>query len=84
MTTVTATKARQNFFGLIKKSVKSHSPIQVTSKSGNMVLLSQEDYESLIETLEILSVPGMKKSISRSEKDIKSGKVKSMKEVFGR
>lgn len=84
MVTVTATKARQNFFGLIKKSLKIHAPVQITSKGGNAVLMSEEDYESLIETLEILSVPGMKKSILKAEKEIQAGMTKSLKEVFGR
>ena len=84
MTTLTASQARQNLFALVKKSVKGHVPIKITSKNGDVVLLSQEDYESLIETLEILSIPGMYKSIKKAEEDIQAGRTKSIKEVFGK
>jgi len=84
MTSMTASQARQNLFSLLKKSIKGHMPIQITSKSGDVVLLSKEDYESLIETLELLSIPGMRKSINEAETDIKAGRTKSLKDVFGK
>ncbi len=84
MTTLTASQARQSLFQLVKKSVKGHMPIKITSKSGDVVLVSQEDYESLLETLELLSTPGMLKSIREAREDIKAGRTKSLKEVFGR
>ena len=84
MTTMTATQARQNLFSLVKKSVKTHAPVKITSKAGDAVLISEGDYESLLETLELLSIPGMKKSIARANADIKAGRTKSLKEVFGR
>lgn len=46
-------------------------------------MLCEEDYESLMETLELLSQPGMLKSIKQAKKEIKQGKTCSMKEVFG-
>ncbi len=84
MTTLTATNARQHLFDILKKSVKAHVPIRITSKSGDAVLISEEDYESLLETLELLSMPGMAKSIREAKEDIKAGRTKSLKEVFGR
>ena len=84
MTTLTASKARQDLFRLLEKSVKGHAPIKITSKSGDVILVSQEDYESLLETLELLSTPGMLKSIREAREDIKAGRTKSLKEVFGR
>ena len=84
MTTLTASQARQNLFALLKKSVKGHITVKITSKNGDVVLISQEDYESLLETLELLSVPGMLKSIRKAEEDIKTGRTKSLKEVFGK
>ena len=84
VTTLTATKARQNLFDLLKKSVKGHVPIRITSKSGDAVLMSEEDYESLLETLELLSETGMAKSIKEARADIKAGRTRSLKEVFGR
>ena len=84
MTTLTATAARQALFSLLEKSIKGHAPIRITSKSGDAVLISGEDYESLLETLELLSTPGMLKSIREARADIKAGRTKTLKQVFGR
>ena len=84
MTTLTATKARQHLFDLLKKSVKGHAPIQITSKTGDAILISKEDYEALLETLELLSEPGMAKSIKQARSDIKAGRTKSLDDVFGK
>jgi antitoxin YefM len=59
-------------------------PIRITSKAGDVVLISEQDYESLLETLELLSTPGILKSIREARADIKTGRTKSLKEVFGR
>ena len=81
--TVTATEARQNLFKLVRKSVKGHVPVKITSKEGDAVLVSEEDYEGLLETLELLSVPGMRKSIQEARADIRAGRTRSLKEIFG-
>ena len=84
MTPVTPTQARQNLFHLLKRSIKGHVPIKISCKIGNALLISEEDYESLLETLELLSTPGMLKSIQEAKEDIKAGRTKSLKDVFGR
>lgn len=84
MTTLTATQARQNLFTLVKKSIKGHIPVRISSPAGDVILISQEDYENLLETLELLSMPGTVKSIKEARADIKAGRTKSLKEVFGR
>ena len=84
MTTMTATEARVKLFVLLKRSVKGHVPIKITSKSGNVFLVSEEDYESLIETLELLSKPGMLKSVRQARSDRKAGRTKTLAQVFGR
>ena len=84
MTTLTATEARQNLFDLLRSAVKGHAPIKISSKNGSAVLVSNEDYESLLETLELLSTPGMAKSIHETKEDIKAGRTRSLKQVFGR
>lgn len=81
--TVTATQARQNLFKLVRKSVKGHVPVKITSREGGAVLVSEEDYEGLLETLELLSVSGMRKSIQEARADIRAGRTKSLKEIFG-
>lgn len=82
MKTVTATDARNQWFTMLK-GLKGHRVYRITSKDGDAVLLSEEDYENLLETLELLSIPGMTKSIKRARKEIKEGKTYSLNEVFG-
>ena len=84
MTTLTATEARQDLFRLVEKSVKGHVPIRITSRAGDVLLISEDDYESLIETLELLSTKGFLKSIREAKADIKARRTKSVKEVFGK
>lgn len=84
MVTITATRARANLFGLIEKSVKGHRTFRITSRSGGAVLLSEEDYESLIETLELLSTPGFLRQFRQARKEIQQGRTFSMEQVFGK
>ena len=80
----TATEARQDLFQLMKRTVKGHIPVRISSKEGDAILISAEDYENLLETLELLSKPALRKSIEEAREDIKAGRTKSLKEVFGR
>ena len=66
MTTVTATKARGNLYSLINEVRESHEPIQITGKQGNAVLISEEDWRSIRETLFLHSIPDMVDSIKRA------------------
>jgi antitoxin YefM len=63
MTTITATKARNNLYSLIDEANSSHEPIQITGKRGNAVLISEDDWRSVRETLHLQSIPGMVQSI---------------------
>jgi len=63
MTTMTASKARASLYGLLRAVAKNHEPIQITGKDANAVLVSQEDWSAIQETLYLLSVPGMRTSI---------------------
>ena len=83
MTTVSATIARSKWFKMLKDIKKTHRVYHITSKDGDAVLLSGEDYSNLVETLELLSIPGMAKSINQANKEIREGSLHSMKEVFG-
>jgi antitoxin YefM len=64
MTTITASEARTKLYRLIDDAARSHEPILITGKRGNAVLLSEEDWSSIQETLFLLSVPGMRESIA--------------------
>jgi prevent-host-death family protein len=63
MTTITATKARSSLYSLIDQVEDSHEPIQITGKRSGAVLISESDWRSIQETLYLLSIPGMRKSI---------------------
>lgn len=63
--TITATKARSNLYKLIDDAASSHEPIEITGKRGNAVLVSEDDWRSIQETLYLLSVPGMRESIRK-------------------
>ena len=63
MSIINATNARANFFKLIDEVVDTHEPIYVTGKSGNVVVLSEEDFRSIQETLYLCSIPGMRDKI---------------------
>jgi len=63
MTIVNATTARKNFFKLMEQAVTTHEPVTITGKTGNVVVLSEEDYRSIQETLYLYSVPTMREKI---------------------
>ena len=63
MTTVTATEARKKLYKLVRQVQESHDPVQITGKHGNAVLISEEDWRSVQETLYLVSIPGMRESI---------------------
>lgn len=63
MTTLNATEARTKLYALIDEASTSHQPIVITGKRGNAVLLAEEDWNAISETLNLLAVPGMRESI---------------------
>jgi prevent-host-death family protein len=63
MTTRKATEAKANLLGLIDEANASHEPILITRKRANAVLIAEDDWRSIQETLYLLSIPGMKESI---------------------
>jgi prevent-host-death family protein len=63
MKTITATKARANLYKLIDEANSSGEPIQITGRRSNGILLSEDDWRAVSETLYLLSIPGMRESI---------------------
>jgi len=63
MTTLNVTEARANLYKLIDDTTASHKPVVITGKRGNAVLLAEDDWNAINETLHLLSVPGMRESI---------------------
>lgn len=60
---LTASDARASLYGLLDEAAESHEPILITGKRSNAVLVSEEDWRAVQETLYLLSIPGMRESI---------------------
>lgn len=69
MKTITATEARSNIYNLIDKTSQDSEPIQITGKRSNAILISEEDWRSIQETLYLISIPGMRESILEGMKE---------------
>lgn len=82
MSTITATHARSNLFQLIKNTIRGHQMTRISSKEGNVVMLSETDYEDIMETAELLSIPGLEQSVRESQKQIEAGETYTFDEVF--
>ena len=63
MNIINATEARSKLYSLIDETASSHQPIVITGKRVNAVLVSEEDWNAISETLYLLSIPGMRESI---------------------
>ncbi len=63
MNTINVTQARSQLYKLIDEVASSHEPVQISGKRGNAILISEEDWRSIQETLYLTSIPGMRVSI---------------------
>jgi antitoxin YefM len=63
MTTLTASVARSTLYKLLDITYSSHEPIQIMGKRHNAILVSEEDWRSIQDTLYLVSIPGMRRSI---------------------
>jgi len=68
VTTLTASKARENLYKLLDRASSSHQPIQITGKRSAAVLIGEEDWRAIQETLYLVSIPGMRESIRKGLK----------------
>lgn len=62
-TILSVTEARQTLFGLVDQVNESHEPVTITGKRGNAVLVSEQDWKAIQETLYLKSIPGVWESI---------------------
>lgn len=82
MTTVSATTARTNLYDLIDQVALSGKRIGITKKGElKVVLISQDDLDSLEATLDVMSDPGLMKAIRQGEKDMEAGRWVSWEDV---
>lgn len=64
MTTITITNFRKNIYSLVENTVKFNEPVNITTKEGNAVMISEDEYNGLIETLYLTSIPGMREKLT--------------------
>lgn len=69
MKTITITEARNNIYALIDMLSIESEPIQITGKRGNAVLISEDDWRAIKETLYLTSIPGMRESIIKGMRE---------------
>ena len=82
MNSVPATEARKDFFELIRRALLGHEPVRIQHREGAVLMISEEEYEGLLETLELLSRPGMTASLAEAEADIAAGRTSSLDELL--
>ena len=69
MTNINITSFRKDIYNLLEQTIKYNEPINISTKNGNAVILSEEDYNSIMETLYIMSVPNLKNEIIKRATD---------------
>ena len=70
MTAISVTKARENIYQILSEVNSSSQPIPITNNRGkNGVLLSEDDWNAIQETLYLNSIPGMAESILEAGKE---------------
>jgi prevent-host-death family protein len=63
MSSINITNARKELYKIVESVNKTHEPIYITGKNGSAVILGEEDWRNIEETLFLLSIPGMRDSI---------------------
>lgn len=69
MTNTNITNFRKDIYNLLEQTIKYNEPINISTKNGNAVILSEEDYNNLISTLEIESNKKLKEKITEGMKE---------------
>lgn len=68
MTNTNVTTFRKDIYNLLEQTIKYNEPLNISTKNGNAVVLSEEDYNNIMETLYIMSVSGLKDEIIKRSK----------------
>ncbi len=66
MATLTASQARAGLYRLMDQAAETHQPVIISGKRSNAVLISEEDWSAIQETLYLLAIPGMRESIKNA------------------
>lgn len=78
MKNILATQARKNLYRLVDEVAESSEPVTITGRRGNAVLVSEDDWRAIDETLYLLSVPGMREAIRAGMKEPLAKSVKKI------
>lgn len=57
------TNFRKNIFGILEQTIKYNEPVNISTKDGNAIIISEEDYNGLVETLYLYNVPGLREKL---------------------
>ncbi|ACK66488.1 prevent-host-death family protein [Rippkaea orientalis PCC 8801] len=83
MEKLTISDAQENLINLVKSVTQENQSYEIEMTDGSAILISQKSYESLQETIELLSIPGLRESLQRSLKQITNNETYSLEEVLG-
>jgi antitoxin YefM len=83
MSSLTASDARANLFELLRMANERHEVYHIRHRHGDAVLMSETEYESLMETLALLSAPGFRAGFEQGSRQADAGDTLSFDEVFG-
>ncbi len=65
---MSASEVRANIYNIMDETAQSHEPVLITGKRNNVIMLSEEDYRAIEETLYLNSIPNMASSIREAMK----------------
>ena len=65
MINTNATNVRKNIFEMLDHTIRYNEVINVSTKEGNAIIISEEDYKGMMETLYLSSIPNLKEEILR-------------------
>ncbi len=81
---ISASEARSRLFPLIQQVNDDHAPVRITSRNGDVVLMSAEDYDSWQETIYLLRSPANARRLMTAiarDKESRPAITKSMEEL---
>ncbi|MCL2786112.1 MAG: type II toxin-antitoxin system Phd/YefM family antitoxin [Methanomassiliicoccaceae archaeon] len=70
MTTINASEARANLYNLIEEAMTD--PVRITSKRGTVIMISEEEWEGILETMYLMGVPGLMDDIKEARETPRS------------
>lgn len=71
---ISASEARKTLFPLIERVNEDHTPVEIVSKRGNAVLVSKEDWDSIMETNYLLRSPANARRLMESVEQWRAGR----------